>query len=253
MNQELRQRLIGAVVVTALAAIFIPMLFDDPIDNSGQKVSELVIPETPVKTGEESANKLPVGVAQVLNKPATESEKVVTEEAELATDEQSPPNELSEGETAADAEVPVDEPENDGASESLDTGVVAETKAPVKIKKAVDESEYNQQKLTSRPVVEEDVAASAKKPVKANEKAGGKSSKSNPELGRWFIQAGTFSKKENALSLLNTLRKQGLPVTMDVTKGLYRLKVGPSLDKKRAAEMKAKLDSQKISSILIAE
>ena len=33
MNQELKQRLIGAVVVTALAAIFIPMLFDDPVDN----------------------------------------------------------------------------------------------------------------------------------------------------------------------------------------------------------------------------
>ena len=36
MNQELKQRFIGAVVVTALAAIFIPMLFDDPVDNSGQ-------------------------------------------------------------------------------------------------------------------------------------------------------------------------------------------------------------------------
>lgn len=260
MNQELRQRLIGAVVVTALAAIFIPMLFDDPIDNNGQKVSELIIPEPPVKTGEESANKLPIGAAQVLNKPVTESEKVVNteEEAELATDEQSPPNELSEGETAADAEVPpAGGPENDGESESLDTGVVAETKTPVKNKKALAESEYNQHKATYRPVPEEDVTASAKKPVKTNEKAGGKSSKSSPELGRWYLQAGTFSKKENAVSLLNTLRKQGLPVTMDVTKGanapLYRLKVGPSLDKKRAADMKAKLDSQKISSILIAE
>jgi DedD protein len=77
--------------------------------------------------------------------------------------------------------------------------------------------------------------------------------KPKTELSRWYIQAGTFSKKENALSLMERLRKQGLPVTMETAKGLYRLKVGPSLEKKRALEMKAKLDSQKIQSILIAE
>jgi len=93
---------------------------------------------------------------------------------------------------------------------------------------------------------------------KNTEKPVVKPAKSGSELSRWTIQAGTFSKKENAMSLMETLRKQGLPVTLEVTKGaanipLYRLKVGPSLEKKRAAEMKAKLDSQKIQSILIAE
>lgn len=261
MNHELRQRLIGAVVVTALAAIFIPMLFDDPIDNSGQKVSELVIPATPVSTGEESANKLPTGANQVLNKPDTESETVVNteEEAELSMDKQRPLDEPLEGEAVINAEEGVDEPENDRSSPSLDTGVVAETKKPVKTKKTVDELENNQQKSTPKaPLEADDVVVAAKKPVKKTEKAVSKPSKSNPELGRWFIQAGSFSKKENALSLQSALRKQGLPVTLEATKGtnnvtLYRLKVGPSLDKKRAVEMKAKLDSQKISSILIAE
>jgi DedD protein len=265
MNHELRQRLIGAVVVTALAAIFIPMLFDDPIDNSGQKVSELVIPATPLNTGEESANKLPNGVNQVLNKPDAESETVINteEEAELATDKQPPLDEPLEGETVVNAEEGVDqvadEPENDRSATSLDTGVVAETKKPLKTKKTADESENNQQKSTPKPPLEADGAVvAAKKPVKKTEKAVTKPSNSNPELGRWFIQAGSFSKKENALTLLNTLRKQGLPVTLEATKGtgnapLYRLKVGPSLDRKRAVEMKAKLDSQKISSILIAE
>jgi DedD protein len=268
MNQELRQRLIGAVVVTALAAIFIPMLFDDPIDNSGQKVSELVIPATPVNTGEESANKLPAGTNQVLNRPEAESETLVNteEEAELSTDKQRPADAPLEGETIVnaeegvdEAEQPIDEPENDRSSTSLDTGIVAETKKPVKTKKTIDESESNQQKSTPKPLLEaERVESTAKKPVKKTEKAVTKPSKPNHELGRWFIQAGSFSKKENALSLLSTLRKQGLPVTLEATKGsgnmpLYRLKVGPSLDRKRAVEMKAKLDSQKISSILIAE
>ena len=59
MNQELKHRLIGAVVVTALATIFIPMLFDDPIDDTGQLVSELKIPTEPLKSGENPENKSP--------------------------------------------------------------------------------------------------------------------------------------------------------------------------------------------------
>ncbi len=48
MDQDLKQRLVGAVVITALAAIFVPMIFDDPIDESGKMISELTIPDEPV-------------------------------------------------------------------------------------------------------------------------------------------------------------------------------------------------------------
>ena len=106
MNQELKQRLIGAVVVTALAAIFIPMLFDDPVDNSSQSVSELVIPATPVNTGEESANKLPTSANQVLNTPDAGSETVVNteEEAELSANKQLPSDEPLDDEPEVDTE-----------------------------------------------------------------------------------------------------------------------------------------------------
>ena len=106
MNQELKQRLIGAVVVTALAAIFIPMLFDDPVDNSGQSVSELVIPATPVNTGEESANKLPTSANQVLNAPDSGSETVVNteEEAELSANNELPQDAPLDDEPIVDTE-----------------------------------------------------------------------------------------------------------------------------------------------------
>ena len=159
----------------------------------------------------------------------------------------------------------------DKSSTSLDTGDVDVSNKPVKTK----------QKTTAKPPMEPEAAvATPKKPVKKTETSAAKQTekvkplpaetvnktekpvvkpaKSTSELSRWTIQAGTFSKKENAVSLMESLRKQGLPVTLEATKGsgnspLYRLKVGPALDKKRAAEMKAKLDSQKIQSILIAE
>jgi len=288
MNQELKQRLIGAVVVTALAAIFIPMLFDDPVDNSGQAVSELVIPATPDNTGEESANKLPTSANQVLKTPDAGSETVVNteEEAELSGNKQLPSDEPLGGEpevsTEEGGEQPVDEPDQpinepaiDRSSKSLDTGIVAETNKPLKTKTARPEAALSKQKSTPKPPSEADVVATQKKPAKKTEtsttkqttkekplttettnkteKPVDKPTKSSPELKRWAIQAGSFSKKENAVSLMETLRKQGLPVTMETSKGLYRLKVGPVLEKKRAVEMKAKLDSQKIQSILIAE
>jgi DedD protein len=294
MNQELKQRLIGAIVVTALAAIFIPMLFDDPVDNSSQSVSELVIPATPVNTGEESANKLPTSANQVLNTPDAGSETVVNteEEAELSANKQPLSDEPLGGEPEVDTEEgveqPVDEPDqsidepaNDRSSASLDTGVVDETNKPVKTKKPIQEAESSKKELTPKPPMEADaVVATPKKTVNKTEtstskqpskvkplavatvnkteKSFVKPAKSTSELSRWTIQAGSFSKKENAMLLMETLRKQGLPVTLEATKGagnapLYRLKVGPALEKKRAAEMKAKLDSQKIPSILIAE
>jgi DedD protein len=290
MNQELKQRLIGAVVVTALAAIFIPMLFDDPVDNSGQLVSELVIPATPVNTGEESANKLPTSANQVLNTPDAGSETVVNteEEAELSANKQLPSDEPLDDEPQVDTEEgveqsvgepdqPVDEPANESSPASLDTGVVDKTNKPVKTKKTIQETESSRQKPTSKPPLEADaVVATLKKPVNKIEKSTSKQpekvkplaamtvnkteksvvkpEKPSPELSRWYLQAGSFSKKENAVTLMATLRKQGLPVTLEATRGgLYRLKVGPALEKKRAVEMKAKLDNQKIQSILIAE
>jgi len=260
MNQELRQRLIGAIVVTALAAIFIPMLFDDPVDNSGQAVSELVIPPTPVNTGEESANKLPTSANQVLNTPDAEHETVVNteEEAELSANKQLPSDEPLGDEAEADTEdgveqpvdepdLPIDEPVTNRSSKPLDTGVIDETSKPVKTQKPAKKTETS----TTRQSAKEKPLTTAT--INKTEKPLDKPIKSSSELKRWYIQAGSFNKKENAMSLMETLRKQGLPVTMEASKGLYRLKVGPALEKKRAAEMKAKLDSQKISSILIAE
>ena len=308
MNQELKQRIIGAIVVTALAAIFIPMLFDDPIENSGQSVSELAIPATPLNSNEVSANKLPSNANQVLNVPDNASETLVNteEESELSKD-----NQLSEeipenddptvDNTDEDIVVQADsKSKNSNTPPSLDTGVV-ETHKPSISKKALPE--LAKQEPTPEPVWEEEKAIEvpaelvnttktktapikvkikptapiktatpeniiSKKitttekplPVKAviTDKPTVAPTKPKAELSRWTIQVGSFSKKENATTLMETLRKQNLPVTLDTIKSdndglIYRLKIGPTLEKKRAIEMKTKLDTLKIQSFLISE
>lgn len=72
MDPDLKQRLVGAVVITSLAAIFVPMLFDDPIDETGKQIHQLQIPKSPVQFSTEGSRKLPSSVDDVINLPAPE-------------------------------------------------------------------------------------------------------------------------------------------------------------------------------------
>lgn len=71
MDQDLKQRLVGAIVITSLAAIFVPMLFDDPVDESGKMISELKIPDAPPSFLSET----PRSVDDVISLPTRQSIK----------------------------------------------------------------------------------------------------------------------------------------------------------------------------------
>ena len=281
MNQELKQRLMGAIVVTALAAIFIPMLFDDPIDKGGQSVTELQIP-TPPSTLDTTSSKLPNSAKQVLETPDSESESMINahEETELSS-ETLPPSEVSpEDEALAESsaqestQTPTQKSLAHENNIALDTGVVDEQNRVITPKNTHKVIKPNPVEQVPVVTSEAPIKEIPKKPTPPTPKTVVKSPApipadntealvSNPvkvktELSRWTLQAGSFSKKENAVALLETLKKQGLPATLDTVNGpnnspFYRLRVGPTLDKKRALEMKAKLDDQKIQSLLISE
>ena len=126
MNQELKQRLIGAVVVTALAAIFIPMLFDDPIDKGGQLVTELEIPSPNTATSENLSSKLPTTAKQVLENPEPTSEIINTsEEAELSQETQ-PPAEANQEDQPGDTAQATTE-----SGSGLDSGYIDENNQAV--------------------------------------------------------------------------------------------------------------------------
>jgi DedD protein len=270
MDQELKQRLIGAVVVTALAAIFIPMLFDDPVDNSGQVVSELIIPEAPIV--EDNVDRLPANAEQVLNaekgepssaypdKPLNETE--ITQ-AELSQEELNYPA-PADTEDAQDVEIveeaaqvveeepavaqPQIVPEKIRQEKPADVKAQTVTKKPVREPKAVAAKSVSEESFHEKPIEAKKAAEQQKTaPVK-----------SGSGLSRWYIRAGSFSHEENATALWSELRKQGFPVSLETAqvngKTLYRLKVGPELDQKRAIAMQEKLNKQnKIKSILVSE
>ena len=93
-------------------------------------------------------------------------------------------------------------------------------------------------------------------PMALKEESDGKQAVSNKM--RWFLQVGIFGQESNAFSQQNKLRKQGFPTTISKESSengfLYRVRVGPEIDKKRAEAMKVKIDRlNNIKSILTPE
>ncbi len=286
MDHELKQRLIGAVVVTALAAIFIPMLFDDPVNNSGEAVTELTIPKAPVGASSGAGENLPADKAQVLNRPDTElsvseeddghadstgGEQAITPDGDQ-TQQAGTAQPLAGAESDVQENGPVDDsvPTQPGQNEqpSLDTGVVDEANQPevsqdqsVKTFEASKKLEQNSgmpvKKQTPAPMVFEKPTVKPVGPIE-KPKTVIKSKKevvqkSSSKLVRYSIQAGSFNKKENAQALVDKLRKQGMPASLVAKGDLFRVKIGPALDKNKAKEMKAKLDKQNIKGLLTTE
>jgi DedD protein len=266
MDQELKQRLIGAAVVTALAAIFIPMLFDDPVDTSGQAVSEMTIPEPPAASANGPESKLPTDAASVENAPGTLSpaspsdnppaanlnavaggvEKIEPGLQENVPADYEPPAEID---LAADAENAPDEdieivPPAPAPEVSIDRTPPA---ALAPVKKAAPKS-------APVPAPSAAVKPAPVKPVEAPVKP---AQKSTAKFERWNIQAGSFTKKENAVAQREKLRKLGFPAaleTLSTDKGtIYRLKIGPELSKQRALEIRNRLNQQNIKTIILAE
>lgn len=251
INQELTQRVIGAVVVTALAAIFLPMLFEDPVDNSGQVINNLQIPEQQFPGEDNLVSPLPNTIEDVAGSGEAEFEAPVSSAANAGT-EFDPESALSDQEMMAEP--------------PADTAVDEEREFTPTIQ-AIPKPSKQQVKTTtpqppSRPSASNKARKTPTKPVTLSKTpvsqpvTRGETSK--PELKRWYIQAGSFSKKENAQALADNLKKQGMPVFMETIqlagKGtMYRLRVGPELDKKRAQAMQQKLEQQKIGALLLSE
>ena len=77
-------------------------------------------------------------------------------------------------------------------------------------------------------------------------------------LKSWTIQVGSFSQEQNAIEFRDKLRKNNFTAYVDsVTTGqgtLYRLRVGPELDEKRALQTQQQLESKyKVKTLLVAE
>lgn len=70
----------------------------------------------------------------------------------------------------------------------------------------------------------------------------------SPALTAWAIQVGSFARRENAAELEDRLRKAGFPAFVESIPGeqgnLFRVRVGPELEKARAERMRKQIEER---------
>ncbi len=275
MDHELKQRLIGALVVTILSAIFIPMLFDDPIEEDGQAVTTLALPAEN-QFVEEPAVKAPASSEQVLaipQQPQVEVAALAPSTTSATTNslrpdemDETPAPKLQPKPVVAKPLVAKSHVEKPAYSETTNYGVNADDvddeppmKPKLEAKKVSGKPEEELLKqMRAAKLVEEAPIAKTAATADVNVADVKKVLATEPKkASRWFIQLASLTNKTKADSLLEGLKAQGLPATLSQIQNekgtFYRLRVGPELDGKHAASMKKKMDDQGINSILVSE
>ncbi len=211
MDEKTKQRIVGIVVITALLAIFLPMLFDDPVERSSRSISEMQIPDLPKQFQPRAQPVVPSSTEQVLKTPV--KARPVVSATEKKTEQVLP--------------------------------------APVKSKTVVAPApKKTKQKSTpiakSRPVVKPVPKKITATPIKQKE--------NTDKLVRWVIQVGSFKEKKNAAAERDKLRKQGFVAFVESFNDMYRVRVGPELNKAKAQKNQRLLEKKNaIKTLLISE
>ncbi|GMU44985.1 MAG: SPOR domain-containing protein [Xanthomonadales bacterium] len=193
MDDALRQRLVGAAVIIALAVIFVPMLLDSPEPSQRTQQVDLTIPPR-TEPGMET-RRLPLDPAMTAPQPATEP-------------------------VAAGASPDVSDPvPADGGIAALDTPAAAPPKpqpAPTA-------------EVPARP---DPPKPEAPKPDAAKPQVAAASLPQPATGGRFLAQFGSYAERANAEALVRDLAKAGVPATLETLPGtsgrpLHRVRSKP--------------------------
>ncbi|MFY2764113.1 SPOR domain-containing protein [Arenimonas sp. MALMAid1274] len=230
MDSALKQRLIGAAVLVALAMIFLPMLLRGP-DAEQPDAAQVPLDMPAAPDQEFETRELPLTVPQP---QAPEGGVVGMDTGPRPSDD---PNAVATvdqtGAPAARTDyAPVPEGE-DGTLAPVDAATgLAQSPSPPSAP------------APTAPAVPPDAAspvtppAAAPPPVASTPAAAG---------GRYMVNVGSFSNLANARALADKLRSRGLPLTsesVDVSgKPAMRLRVGPYGDRAAAEAARLRVDS----------
>jgi len=238
MDKALKQRLVGASVLIILAVIVLPMLLSGRSDRLKQESRQIELPPKPEELSIET-RRFPVGTP-ASSTPAARQEEVpdAGETGGTVAREETATSDLETAVSGPQESIPqpgpeVDETETEGTppDDVLTTpDVAAENSTPAAgIEKTPEvasiELEAAPEKAVDLPVT-------------------GDVSENAP---RYLVQVASFSNEKNANALADLLKKDKLPVLMDVVDRsagrMYRVRVGPYARRAEADALVASLGS----------
>lgn len=210
-NVNIKQRIIGAIVLVSLGIIFIPLLLNGG-DSSKQSLSGDNIPPMPKKLNRvlpDAVSPMVMPAAKIISAyPETASEK------SSITDQKTPPSIVKKIKTTPVKATAV---KNKDSARTTQTTVKTNN---VPVTKTVSGLKY--QKVT--------------KPVSSNIRMA------------YTLQIASFSKKDNAVALQSKLRKKQYKAYIESVKTpkgrVYRLRVGPFLKFEQISAIKNRLEKQ---------
>lgn len=211
MDNLVKQRVIGAVVLVALAVIFVPMLLEQPEDELGPVGSNL--PDKPDQIVRDRVEPL------ILPEPPEQSEP-----AQVVLD--APP---------ADAAAPAGTPPSEPVTPPAEVAPAEPAPAPAPA-------------IPTTPA--EPVAPPAATAPAAPAPAPAAQPQTTPAqpLSGWVVQLASLASKDNALALQERLRGMGYTAFVEEVKTaqgvLFRVRVGPELERANAEKLRDRLDQQ---------
>jgi cell division septation protein DedD len=212
MDIALKQRLVGASVLVALAVIVLPMLLGGRPDGEVRETQKIQLPAQPSELDFET-RRYPIGQTDVQReeRPAV-----------------SPPVELPAPATRA---TPEPKPEFESAPPAIEQGVTAGSENPVLPPAGIP--------AETGPDGSSEPAIARQEPVV---------DASTPGSGRYLVQVASFGSMQNASRLSDRLDGYGYSVMLDTIKSdvgtLHRVRVGPFASESEAAAVAGRIQDQ---------
>lgn len=226
MDSGLKQRLVGAAVLIALAVIFLPMLVQGPAPDSGVSDLSLQVPATP--SGDYVTRDLPLVVPN-----ATTSAGLLADDGSLATVDTATARPEGDGrhEDAADLASDVQ------ALPATGSDVAAEPLAPEPVVEAPPEPGSKPEPSTAtRPVAAAQPEPPAPEPAKTEgpEPAAAVPAARLPAAtagGDYAVNFGAYATRADAGAVVERLRRENLPAYVEETRvngrDAWRVRIGP--------------------------
>jgi len=261
MDSGLKQRLIGAAVLVALAVIFLPMLVRDPAPDSG--VSELSFQMPPAPDAPPQSIRLPLASADAPMLEAA-ADAAISGGDEDADAEQSLPPPAANGHyvvhfaafaTDADAELTMRQLQARGLPAfTQDITLYGRPAVRVRIGPYQTQAEAEIVRVRAaqvRPDVQprvfmliDDMAA--ERTMAALEQSAASSARAASGVG-FVVQLGAFSNASGAVALSERLRRAGIVAftdTVNTSRGIFtRVNAGPVSSRAEANQLKARIKS----------
>lgn len=259
MDIALKQRLVGASVLIALAVVVLPMLLGGRPEQAAQQSQRIELPPQPAELDFQT-RRYPIGETPASGVPGPANSRAVTPAASSAASSTSSPTSspTSTGDSPGDvAHVEVqprdfeDALQGDPSAGAADSGAESEAAAPAEAGPEVRDVAQDAPQTLARDVAQAAKPAEPSAATAMPEQASSVPASTVPAApgsGRYVVQVASFGSVANANLLAETLRGHGYGVLSDVVQSdvgtLHRVRIGPYASEAEANEAASRVRAQ---------